>query len=194
MRKLLGLFLMLVIVFSSCEGRKTTHHALSESIEAFKEKVSLEVDVFEPETYVEHQVDTLMSNGYRVKIKTYSDMDSSVLYTKIKDTINYQTHYRNYKFSILVEKEGKQVFNKQFNKGLVNEILSYNANSTNGSALYNFDKLAVLKSIEVTDNTALTNVVSIDILYAIPESNRYAIHRLYIDENGKFNVKKVEVN
>jgi len=185
---------MLVIAFTSCEGRKTTNQALSESIEAFKENVSLEVHVFEPETYVEHQEDTLMSNGYRVKIKTYSDMDNSVLYTKIKDTINYQTHYRNYKFSILVEKEGKQVFNKQFNKGLVNEILSYNANSTSGSSLYNFDKLAVLKSIEVTDNTALTNVVSIDIMYAIPESNRYAIHRLYIDENGKFNVKKVEVN
>ncbi len=105
MRNLLGLLLIFVIGLMSCEGRKTQKQALSEGIEVFKKEASLEVDLYQPETYAEREVDTLLSNGYRIKIKTSTDMENNVLFTKIKDTVNYQTYYRNYKFKISVEKE-----------------------------------------------------------------------------------------
>ncbi|BAO77159.1 hypothetical protein [Winogradskyella sp. PG-2] len=180
MKKTFGLFLILVIVFTSCEGRITQNQALSESIEEFKKTVSFEVDVYHPEGYIEHEVDTLLSNGYRVKIKAFSDMDNSVLFTKIKDTINYQTHYRNFKFNVQVEKEGKLIYNKRFNKFNANKVLSYNSNNQ----LHNFDKLAVLKSIEVDGDSTLKNSISIHIIYAIPETDQIASHKLIIDEYG----------
>ncbi len=194
MRKILILLLIIVIGFTSCEGRKTQSQALSESIEEYKKSASLEVDVYHPETYVEREVDTLLSNGYRVKIKTFADMDNSVLFTKIKDTINYQTYYRNYKFDIRVEKNGKLIYKERFDKSKANKALNYNSNYASGSQLYNFDKLAVLKSIQVDEDVSLKNVVAIDIMFAIPESNKYSNHKLFIDEKGLSNFVYIEVS
>ena len=194
MKKTFGLLLILVIAFTSCEGRKTKNQALSESIKEFKKSANLEVDIYLPKTYIEREIDTLLSNGYRVKIKTYSDMNNSVLFSKIKDTINYQTHYRNYKFDILVEKEGELIYNESFDKLKANKALDYNANYASNSHLYNFDKLAVLKSIQVDDDISPKNMITIDIMFAIPETSRYAFHKMYIDERGKSSFVYIEEN
>lgn len=193
MKHLLGLLLLLAIAFTSCEGRKTQRQALSESIAEFKKSVNIEINVYIPETYIEQDVDTLMNNGFRVKIKTYADMSNAVRFSKIKDTINYQTYYRNFKFDISVSKDDKVIYNKSFNKKKVNKAFKYKGNLVSGSDLFNFDTLAVLKSIQVNDDPTYTNMVLIDIMYAIPESDRYAIHRMFIDNRGKSNIVQVEV-
>ncbi len=193
MKNLFGLLLILVIGFTSCDGRRNSNQALSESIEEFKKSASIEINVYIPETYLEREVDTILSNGYRIKIKTYADMENGVLFTKIKDTINYQTYYRNYKFDVSVLKDDKLIYSESFDKQRVNKDFDYRANFSSGSLLYNFDKLAVLKSIQVNDESSLKNRVAIDFLYTIPESNRYASHTLFIDEKGKPNIIQVEV-
>ncbi len=193
MRTIFGLLLILIIGFTSCDGRITQNQALSESIEEFKKSASLEVNVYVPEAYLELEVDTLLSNGYSVKIKTYSDMSNSVLFTKIKDTINYQTHYRNFKFNISVSKDDKLIYKESFDKEKANKAFNYKASLVPGSNLYNFDKLSVLKSIQVNDDPSYTNMVLIDIIFAIPETDRYASHTLFINEKGKSNSVQVEV-
>lgn len=194
MKTIFGLLLILVIGLTSCEGRKTHNEALSESIEEFKKKANFETHVYIPETYFEHEVDTLFSNGYRVKIKTYSDMSNSVLFSKIKDTVNYQTHYRNFKFEISVLKDKKLIFREHFDKQKINKAFNYKGNSVADSKLYNFDKLAVLKSIKVNEDPSHTNIVLINIMYAIPETDRYASHSLMINEKGISNSLQLEVN
>ena len=72
MRNLLGVLLILIIGFTSCEGRVTKNQALAEDIEEFKKTVSVQVDIHKPENYTERQVDTTLSNGFRVKIKVYT--------------------------------------------------------------------------------------------------------------------------
>lgn len=194
MKHLFGLLLLLTIGFTSCEGRKTQNQALSESIQEFKKIVNFETNVFIPESYIEREVDTLMSNGYRVKIKTYTDMTNSVRFSKIKDTINYQTHYRNFKFEVSITKDKKLIYSENFDKQKVNKAFIYKSNLVSGSDLSDFDTLAVLKSIEVNDDPSYTNMVVIDVLYIIPESDRFASHRLFIDAKGKSNIIQVEVN
>ena len=188
MRHLIGLLLLLIIGFTSCEGRKTSTVALKESVEDFKKNVSIEVKVYEPESYMEQEVDTLLSNGFRVKIKTKSDMANSVLFTKIKDTINYQTYYRNFKFRIVVEKDGNLIFDQNFDKKQINQILDFNSKSEQGSPYRNFNSLAILKSIEVNNESVFENGVEIDIMYAIPNSNRKSNHKFQIDAFGALNV------
>lgn len=194
MKHLLGILFILLIGFTSCGDRKTQGQALAESIEEFKKTVNFETKVYIPETYTEREVDTLMSNGFRVKIKTYTDMTNAVHFSKIKDTINYQTYYRNFKFDISVTKDDKLIYNESFDKQKVNKALNYNSKLAAGSDLHNFDALAVLKSIEVNDDPTYTNMVLIDLMYAIPESDRYASHRLFINNKGKSNVVLVAVN
>ncbi|MFC0605830.1 hypothetical protein [Winogradskyella pulchriflava] len=187
MRYFIGLLLLLFIASVSCEGRKSSSQALAEDVEEFIKNVTTEVDIYVPKDYTEREVDTLMNNGYSIKIKTYSDMENSVLFTKIKDTVNYQTYYRNFKFDILVKIDNKVIYDETFDKKRVNKALNLKPNYTSGSSLYNFDKLAVLKSIELNNDPTLNNQVVIDVLYEIPNSNKQALHQLIIDDRGKAN-------
>ncbi|WP_426430281.1 hypothetical protein ACPX19_12180 [Winogradskyella sp. HB-48] len=192
MRNLLGVLLILIIGFTSCEGRITKNQALAEDIEHFKKTVTVQIDVYKPENYVEREVDTTLSNGFRVKIKTYTDMDNSVLFTKIKDTINYQTYYRNFKFDILVEKDNKIVYDKSFDKQNANKAFKFNSNLVKGSDLYNFDKLAILSAIQVDDDPSYTNIVAIDVIYTIPETDKVSYHKILINDKGKANFIQTE--
>lgn len=195
MRNLLGVLLIIIIGFtSSCEGRKTKNQALAEDIEEFKKTVNVQVEVYMPENYAERKVDTTLSNGFRVKIKAYTDMDNSVLFTKIKDTINYQTYYRNFKFDILVEKDNKVIYNKSFDKQKANKAFKFNSNLVKGSELYNFDKIAILNAIQVDDDPSYTNMVAIDVMYAIPETDKLSHHKILINDKGKANFIQTEKN
>ena len=194
MRNFVYILLLIALVASSCEGRKTRNQALSEDIEEFKKTVTVEIPVYEPESYIEREVDTLLHNGYRVKINTFSDMENSVLFTKIKDTVNYQTHYRNFKFNILVEKNGKSVYNRLFDKKAINKLFTYDTITKSNLEDDNFDKLGVLKSIELNDNFPNSESVQIDIMYAIPNTNRVSLHTLSINEEGLIHVERKELN
>lgn len=192
MRTLLGLLIVVILGFTSCEGRKTQSQALAEDIEEFKKNVSIEIDVYKPESYIEREVDSLLNNGYRVKIKTYTDMENSILFTKIKDTINYQTYYRNFKFDILVEKDGKTIFNKNFNKDKIKTILKYDPSSD--IKMKDFDELAILKSVELNDDFPYSESIKIEIMYAIPETNKQSLHVLSIDDKGQMKIERKEEN
>lgn len=192
MRNILGLLLFTILGFISCEGRITKNQALAKDIEEFNKTVSVQIDVYKPESYTERQVDTTLSNGFRVKIKAYTDMDNSVLFTKIKDTINYQTYYRNFKFDILVEKDNKIIYNKSFDKQKANTAFNFNANLLKGSDLYNFDKLAILNAIQVDDDPSYTNTVAIDVMYAIPETDKVSHHKILINDKGESNFIQTE--
>jgi len=192
MRNILGLLLFIVLAFTSCEGRITKNQSLAKDIEEFNKTVSVQIDVYKPESYTERQVDTTLSNGFRVKIKAYTDMDNSVLFTKIKDTINYQTYYRNFKFDILVEKDNKIIYNKSFDKQKANTAFNFNTNLLKGSDLYNFDKLAILNAIQVDDDPSYINTVAIDVMYAIPETDKVSHHKILINDKGKANFIQTE--
>ncbi|WP_422104316.1 hypothetical protein [Winogradskyella sp.] len=192
MRNFAFILLLLVLAVTSCEGRKTQSQALKEAIEDFKKTVTVEIPVYQPESYMEREVDTLLHNGYRVKIKTYTDMDHAVLFTKIKDTINYQTYYRNFKFHILIEKNGKRIFNTHFDKTRINSLLEYKDSPI--SELRDFDKLSVLKSIELNKDLPNSEYVEIDIMYAIPNTDKVALHTISINEKGLMNIKRKQVN
>ena len=193
MRNLFGILLIILLgITSSCEGRITKKQALAEDIEEFKKTVSVQLEIFEPESYTEHRVDTILSNGFRVKIKAYTDMHHSVLFTKIKDTINYQTHYRNFKFDIIVEKDNKVIYDKSFDKQKANKAFKFNPNLVKGSELYNFDKLAILNAIQVDDDPNYANMVAIDVMYVIPETDKVSYHKILIDNKGKANFIQTE--
>ncbi len=192
MRNILGLLLIIVLAFTSCEGRITKNQALAKDIEEFNKTVSVQIDVYKPESFTERQVDTTLSNGFRVKIKAYTDMDNSVLFTKIKDTVNYQTYYRNFKFDILVEKNNKVIYNKSFDKQKANKAFNFNSNLLKGSELYNFDKLAILNAIQLDDDPSYTNTVAIDVMYAIPETDKVSHHKILINDKGKANFIQTE--
>lgn len=189
MKKLLLIFIIGFIGFTSCDGRKSHNKTLVESI-----KDSFDVDIYKPEGFVERDVDTLISNGFRVRIKTFVDSTRQVTYNKTEDKINHKTHYKNFKFEILVEKEGKLIYKDSFDKPKANKVFGFRADFVRDSPFYNFDKLAVLKSIEVDDEPSFKDRVMIKFIYAIPETDRYTDETLFINEDGSTNVVITKVN
>ncbi|MEO1032455.1 MAG: hypothetical protein AAFX55_13675 [Bacteroidota bacterium] len=192
MRNFAFILLLLALAVTSCEGRKTQSQALKEDIEDLKKTVTVEIPVYQPESYMEREVDTLLHNGYRVKIKTYTDMDHAVLFTKIKDTVNYQTYYRNFKFHILIEKNGKRIFNTHFDKKRINTLLEYSNSPI--PELRDFEKLSVLKSIELNKDFPNSEHIEIDVMYAIPNTDKVALHTISINEKGLINIERKQVN
>ena len=70
----------MIIAFTSCEGRKTKNQALSEDIEEFKKTVTVEVPVYEPESYMEREIDTLLHNGsLHLSLLYHSSLHHSLL-------------------------------------------------------------------------------------------------------------------
>ncbi|WP_299130376.1 hypothetical protein [uncultured Winogradskyella sp.] len=193
MRNEIVVLVLLILGFTSCEGRKSEREALLKDIQYFKKTVTIEVDDYKPATYIEQQKDTILSNGYRVKIKTFSDMDNSVLFTIIRDTINYQTYYRNYKFEIQVEKDGQPIYKRLFDKNTVNKVFGLHESTASSKVANDFNKLGVLKSIELNDGLPNSNGVKIDILYAIPETDNYVLHTLHFDDIGRLKVKRQDI-
>lgn len=194
MKKTILLILLFFVVLTNCDGRKSNNNSLSESVQEFNKDFKAEVITYQPKDYIEIEVDTLLSNGYNVKIKTYTDLNNSVVFSKIVDTINYKTYHRNYKFDIRVEKHGKLIFKETFDKVKANKKMGYKSNLATDSPLYNFNELAILKSITVDDEPSIKECVMINLMYAIPNTKRYASHTLFINDNGTSNAVHVKIN
>ncbi|WP_299116492.1 hypothetical protein [uncultured Winogradskyella sp.] len=186
MKNGLYFILILVIGFTSCEGRKTQSKSLSESISSFKKNNAIKINEFIPEAYFESRIDTILSNGFRVKIQASTDMTNQVAFTKTKDNIDYANNYRKFNFKVTIEKNGEKLFDESFNKQKVNNIFGYLSDIDSEEPIHNFNTLALLKSIQLNEELSTENdYIYIDIAYAIPNQDYIDWHTLKIDGDGK---------
>ena len=189
MKNLFYIFVILTttIVFTSCDGRKSQRKILSESVEKFNKTNTFEYNVFKPISLLETTVDSMLQNGYRVKIKTYTDTKNSVVITSTNDNRKQKTSYRNYKFDITVEKQGKLIFNDSFDKLKANKLFDFKTNLDKTSRLHDFYKSSVLQYIALRDEPSSKNKILIDVVYAIPETDRYIEKTILIKDDGTIN-------
>lgn len=196
MKNVLFLLAIVFLVFVGCDGKDRVHLTNSEILkehkllDSFSEKVK-----YIPEQYSEVVTDSLYDNGFRVKIKMYTDLDRDVLFTKTEESITYKEHYRNFKFDILIEKNNSIIYQKSFDKDIINKELAVFSNNIPKSSLYfNFGKLAVLKYIEVDYEPSLKNMIIINFMYAIPNTDRYSTHSLIVNDKGNGTIIHKNVN
>ena len=176
---------LLLAIFSliSCDGRTRKHKS---SVTVLKEKGLLdsfsEHITFYPETYSESETDTILSNGYRIHIKTFTDMKSHVALETKQGHLTHKEHYRNSIGQIKVFKQGREIFVSTIDKSLFerhSDVLSTNLNQY------------VLKSVWVDQAQTLSkNQVVVGVWYNKPKSNTYLYYRLLIDPKGQLNITK----
>ena len=161
-------FLGAVIIgigFLSCDGRISADQALKEDIESFKKKINIQIDEYYPNGDFSHEIDTLLSTGHRLSIKTITDPINEVILTSIKDSINVQKHYKHFIFSVAWTKsqDGRE-FKEQFNIHKVLELVEKNQISI----VPTYDM--VLKGINVnalesSDHYCVLDLMSLPVLY-----------------------------
>lgn len=178
MNKFTVLLLGIIITLISCDARDKINRSpkdiLKEKnlLESFSERVS-----YFPKEYAEVKTDTILSNGYHVNVKTFTDMKSSYLRQFKHDSINYKYHYRDYKAQI-VARQNKIIFNDVIDKQYIlkhDKTVSY------------YMETSILKSVWVNqEQTVKQDKLVVNILFTQPNSNTNKMFELVIEPNGQY--------
>ena len=182
MKNLLGLLLLLIICITSCEGRKTQSQALAESIEVFKKDTIFKDITYTPETYQEFNIDSLLSNGFRVKIKTYSDMNNSSLLEEYKkEATIYKKFYRQHISELKIYYNNALIATKTITKSLF----------TNKKDL-DFWSKAILGNVSINGLKSTGDKLTLNIYYCIPESEICKDFLIIFDKEGRFTLEELK--
>ncbi|ULC58116.1 DUF4738 domain-containing protein [Flaviramulus sp. BrNp1-15] len=178
--KLIVLFL-LAIAFISCDGRnrihKTNAEVLNENnlLDSFSEKL-----VFIPEQPVQIITDTILSNGFQVKLN-YSSLENDIILKTIKkenDTIT-KIHYKNFKAKLEVFKNGKAINKSTIDKNLFQEFENND-----------FWNKAIMQFIWIDYNTSTKNTLYLNTSFNIPDTDIYRDFILKIDNLGNIYIEE----
>lgn len=179
------IFAFLIFAFS-CDGRdrihKSSQQVLTENklIDSFSEHTE-----YIPEQYAEIETDTILSNGFRVKIKSYTDMKNSVVNIFKVDTITHKEYHRAVVNEIKVYKNDKLIFNQRLSQQFLNSL---NTNFSISDRYIN--NVAVIDELTSLKN----NQANIIISKCIPRSVNCPEFRLVIDNIGNYNLIQIENN
>lgn len=162
----------------NCDGRnrihKTNAQVLTENnlFDTFSEQLN-----FIPESKVEIVTDTVLSNGFQIKIKYYSVENNSILKTKNNSTL--KTHYKNFEAQLHVLKNGLFIHKSDINKTLF-------------SALENkaFIEKAIMQYIWIDYEASTKQTLFLNTSLNIPNTEIYKDFILKIDEYGAIQIKE----
>ena len=186
MKKFVLLMLLLVLSFLSCEGRKTKAESLKESVAKFKDSLGkLEITEYIPEKYVEVKTDSILTNGFSISIKTYTNMTRFITCkNQVDHTLTHVNNYRDWVSEVTIKKNDKVIFDKVFDANFFLEN-----DKTIGDSLHK----AINNKVWIDDDFPLDkNHVSLVGGFIFPESKKTLYYDIKIDNEGKYSVIKIE--
>ncbi len=176
MNKFTVLILGIIITLISCDARdrinRTPKEILKEKnlLESFSERVS-----YFPQEYSEVKTDTILSNGYHVNVKTFTDMESSYLKQFKHDSINYKYHYRDFKAEIVAS----------LNSVIFHDVIDKQYVLKHDKTVSYYMETSILKSVWVNQEESLNqNKLVLNILFTQPKTNAEKVFELVIDNKG----------
>ena len=178
MRFLLIFVVVISFTVLSCDGRdkryKSNREILQEQnlLESFSKSIR-----YIPEAYIKTSNDTILSNGYRVKIESYTDMENSYLKTSFKNNIQHINYYRQIKSIIKISKQNIDI--------LTMPVTKDNLIAKNRSLSKTLEN-KIIKGIWLDEyNSNIQNKIIIDILFYEPETKNTVYCSLSFDEEGQ---------
>ena len=176
--------ILLICCFTSCDGKQRVNQTNQEKLEnsnltkSFFERVE-----YFPKEYTEVKTDTTLSNGYRIKIAFYSDMDNTILNDFKIDTIHYKHYYREFKGDLSIIINDKVVFNKTIDK-------SYFTDNLNEMFWQN----SIMGNISLDEDKTTHKLLYFNVFFCIPESEICKDYNIIIDNNGKSKIEELETD
>lgn len=185
MKNFIYFILIMLIGFTSCDGRKSKRQTFSENIESFKKKNTIVIDTYSPEKDIKREVDTTLSNGFHVKIKTQTNPNEDIVLSKINDGITYSENHKSYTFSIDIKRNNFKIYHKTFNRQHMMSLVKLSQHKSSENLPDDFNRFAVLQSIQLNQELSIEkDSVYIDIAYAKPNDTYMNWHTLKIDKDG----------
>ena len=176
MKKLIFLLALIGVVSISCDGRDRVYKT---DFNVLKAKSISENITYIPEGYTEVVTDTMLSNGFRIKMKTYTDMEQSVLNEFKQDTINYKQYYREFVSEVTITKNSKEIFShlidKQFLYKLKNDLQLDHA---------------IVKLMFDQASSIETNSIVLSALIQKTDSKKVSFCDIIIDSEGNYKLEE----
>ncbi|QDO95038.1 hypothetical protein FNB79_14015 [Formosa sediminum] len=186
-KSILQIFIsLLILILFSCDGQDKLHkkpqQILEENglLESFSERI-----IYNPETYTETVTDTLLHSGYQVHIKTYLAMNSNIIKSEIKDSLNIKTFYRNALAEVSVSLKKTTIFNQIVSKTFIGKNIKGAEETLQGYRL---------NSIWIDDgNFAVQDAILLRILYCKPDQvTDTKSYLLKIFETGNYKITELK--
>lgn len=172
------LLFLIITAFVSCVGRDRAQNSDKDNVVNSKLSDSFfEKTEYIPEIYTQIDVDTLLSNGFRVKIMVYSDMESSYLNKFQLDSIKYKHYYRYFNADIKVIKNKNEIYSNTINHHILDNILE------NTSEHFNQYILTDFWIEQFTSN--INDKAIVKLFFCKPESEICKTIRLIFSDNNK---------
>ena len=183
MKNILFLLLLISISFISCDGRNKTNGLKANNLKENPLLNSISEDIkYIPEKYNELKIDTILSNGFTVKIKSFTDMDKSYLNEYTTNNTVHKHYYRDNKARVIVSRNGV-VFDKLITKKL---FLDFD------NTLKGFFKDAILNGVWISnEKSTLNSNITININFWKPETDLHVFFDLIIEKDGKYRIINV---
>ncbi|AEH02486.1 hypothetical protein [Lacinutrix sp. 5H-3-7-4] len=183
MKNILFLLAIISVFFVSCDGKERVHKSNTQVLKEHKllDSFSKVVKYF-PEKYSENEIDTLFSNGHRIKIKSFSNMEDSYLNEFTNNNITYKHYYRDTKALITVT-NNSMIFNEIIDKNFILNI---------DDTYKSFFNKSILQGVWLNEAESLNKKnISIDITFCKPETDWCEYFTLQIEANGNYKLKNV---
>ena len=127
MKNILFIVTFVIIACLSCDGKDRVHLSNAQILKEHKLLDSFSEDIkYFPEKYTEVAIDTILSNGFTVKIKTYADMENSILKTYKEDNIIHKKYYRNINSDIQIKNNNEIIYQATVNNAFLADRIKMN--------------------------------------------------------------------
>ena len=182
MKNILFLLIIFSLALVGCNGKDRVHKTNTEVLkehkllDSFSEKVE-----YIPETYTEINTDTILSNGFSIKIKGFVDMENAVLFEFKENGINYKHYFRKLINIIEIYNKEKLIFKETLTDIFLNKINSkYPINKDY------INNIAYLDDFNISEKDKVTIILS----HCIPRTVNCPDYKLIIEKKGSYELKE----
>lgn len=178
------IFVITLIAFTSCDGKDRAYKTNKEVLQEHKLLDTFSKNIkYIPEAYQEVKVDTLLTNGFKVNITYFTDMEHNVTDTVKLDTITNINNYRDHKATVTVAYNNKEVFNKTYDKTLF---------AKNDKPSRSFLNTAILNGANVNQLDSINkDYTTIDFVFCKPETDDCLLFKLKVNQTGKYVIERI---
>lgn len=184
MRILTASFLLILTVLSSCDGRERAYKSNTEVLRAtgLLESFSKETYLI-PKVPFEIYTDTILSNGFQVKI-SYNSIEDDFVSKKTKSKIDsiINTNYKNFEAKLIVYKKEKIITEKTFNKCSFSKM---------GNKA--FFQNAVMQFVWIDYEASNDHHITLNTSFCIPETESCKDFSIKVDSFGIVEIKEVSL-
>lgn len=175
-------FLLLSLVFTSCDGRDRALESNDERV--IKSNLSLtniELIKHIPEKPIKSVTDTLIDSKINVKVTYYSSPTKTIeVLNRNKNNQKTKTFYREFESKIEVIKNNKLLFSEVLNK---ESFINKNSG---------FWKKAIMQYVWLDDFESTENNYKLYCSFLEPESKHYKMYSINFDNSGNKTIQLIE--